>query len=778
MPSSSARCAQLPRAADKVPFYAALKKFRDYLNGHVKVFNDSEFIFNDPKYKICCEQETKSSSIVPLLGIDEGSGGSSSRSMLTGMGDDTLLYDDISSGGCSSSKKKRGRPKKVRIGENNMSTEENMDFSRRIMSTPMIINPHDNNDSMKKKRGRPKKIKQLGMLSNTSAFALNNNINNGQESQDPLSYIHQNNNYLSHQQSQHQIPPQQQHLNSNHPHQHPQQHHHNLHSHNQPQQHMLQLSQRNSYDTTASIGESYCGTTPVSHVSTKNPAVYNHNSNSAKIPKISTPTPSTYQQSTQYGHHFVEQTSASGIGIGINGQTISPHPISPHSLSNEYDSNSGIHSHNIQHQSNHHNHQQMQQHHNLHHHHHLQQQQQQQDINETQFSNRQTLTSNNSSPISSSPTPPTPTPTNVTTSSKHNNKDPNETNTQSKSSLNVAASSAYTQQHQIHESPFDSPHHQPQPQPQIHSHIDKLFDSSNTNTQSNTTTDVSTKSLSGLESLVEQIPSINDDSSPCSSTPGSNPTSASSQLVNATPQLSSSLVTNLHGNPNAISNARADDPYNLLGGSNSSTSGTSANCLYTNYSQGLNYPSYHNNLGTSVNSSVSGSSDNRGVATPQSYGSLQSSFSVSSLTANSYNHGSSSSGSNNAAVMEPPHIPVPVTPLYPHPHHPHHHLPHPSHHPHHPFSQYPAYSGYHTSVTPGAGSGLSTMGIDPNISIGNSALNGNMSGVASSPPTHIHMPSPNYPYGYTQANYVQQPSATAAAAYHHHHHHHHMFGSF
>ena len=30
MPSSSARCAQLPRAVDKVPFFEALRKFRDY----------------------------------------------------------------------------------------------------------------------------------------------------------------------------------------------------------------------------------------------------------------------------------------------------------------------------------------------------------------------------------------------------------------------------------------------------------------------------------------------------------------------------------------------------------------------------------------------------------------------------------------------------------------------------------------------------------------------------------------------------------------------------
>lgn len=51
MPSSSARCAQLPRAADKVPFYVALKKFRDYLNGVIPHMDESECVFADPKSK-------------------------------------------------------------------------------------------------------------------------------------------------------------------------------------------------------------------------------------------------------------------------------------------------------------------------------------------------------------------------------------------------------------------------------------------------------------------------------------------------------------------------------------------------------------------------------------------------------------------------------------------------------------------------------------------------------------------------------------------------------
>lgn len=36
---------------DKVPFYAALKKFRDYLNGLVPEIDENEVIFNDPKIR-------------------------------------------------------------------------------------------------------------------------------------------------------------------------------------------------------------------------------------------------------------------------------------------------------------------------------------------------------------------------------------------------------------------------------------------------------------------------------------------------------------------------------------------------------------------------------------------------------------------------------------------------------------------------------------------------------------------------------------------------------
>lgn len=57
MPSSSARCAQLPRAADKVPFYAALKKFRDYLNGVIPHIDESDCVFADPKSKAAYDND-------------------------------------------------------------------------------------------------------------------------------------------------------------------------------------------------------------------------------------------------------------------------------------------------------------------------------------------------------------------------------------------------------------------------------------------------------------------------------------------------------------------------------------------------------------------------------------------------------------------------------------------------------------------------------------------------------------------------------------------------
>ncbi|CAB4058668.1 INTS2 [Lepeophtheirus salmonis] len=51
MPNSSSRCAQLPSAIDKVPFYASLKKYKDYVKGLIHDVNEEEFVFKDVKIK-------------------------------------------------------------------------------------------------------------------------------------------------------------------------------------------------------------------------------------------------------------------------------------------------------------------------------------------------------------------------------------------------------------------------------------------------------------------------------------------------------------------------------------------------------------------------------------------------------------------------------------------------------------------------------------------------------------------------------------------------------
>lgn len=131
MPSSSARCAQLPRAADKVPFYAALKKFRDYLNGLVPEYDESDYVFNDPKYsQISTEAELKDETVA-FTAIE---------------GSEVVMTDP--------NKKKRGRPKKVR-GENG----EEIPATKHRKNNENLNSEANDDDPTKKKRGRPKKNK-------------------------------------------------------------------------------------------------------------------------------------------------------------------------------------------------------------------------------------------------------------------------------------------------------------------------------------------------------------------------------------------------------------------------------------------------------------------------------------------------------------------------------------------------------------------------------------------------------------------------------------------
>lgn len=132
MPSSSARCAQLPRAADKVPFYAALKKFRDYLNGIVTNIDESEMVFSEPRVKSCYEAEPKPDPF---------------STDLTDISNAVIKKEDGTIVPC---KKKRGRPKKVKV-------EGETPPPKPVVRKPPVQN--NNCDFPKKKRGRPKKVK-------------------------------------------------------------------------------------------------------------------------------------------------------------------------------------------------------------------------------------------------------------------------------------------------------------------------------------------------------------------------------------------------------------------------------------------------------------------------------------------------------------------------------------------------------------------------------------------------------------------------------------------
>lgn len=157
MPSSSARCAQLPRAMDKVPFYSALKKFRDYLNGLIPEIDDSEVIFNDPKIRAADDGTEISEHLkqdLPCAPSILGEFHDEERLPILAEGIET------NAGPIAPIKKKRGRPKKIRTDELNPVKPETSTPS--TSSVAMFSGAPDlpnNGGPPKKKRGRPKKIR-------------------------------------------------------------------------------------------------------------------------------------------------------------------------------------------------------------------------------------------------------------------------------------------------------------------------------------------------------------------------------------------------------------------------------------------------------------------------------------------------------------------------------------------------------------------------------------------------------------------------------------------
>ena len=148
MPNSSARCAQLPRAIDKVPFFSALKIFRNYLKGHIKEedFKESDVVFNDIVLKNFNDSpEKRAAKKIKMSSefkdTDENSGD------LDANGEPRI---DPTTG-----KKRRGRPPKPRP-DGTVPPPKRRKVDDNGLPLPRGTNPIDPLTG-KKKRGRPKK---------------------------------------------------------------------------------------------------------------------------------------------------------------------------------------------------------------------------------------------------------------------------------------------------------------------------------------------------------------------------------------------------------------------------------------------------------------------------------------------------------------------------------------------------------------------------------------------------------------------------------------------
>uniref|UniRef100_A0A1A9WQ94 G/T mismatch-specific thymine DNA glycosylase n=1 Tax=Glossina brevipalpis TaxID=37001 RepID=A0A1A9WQ94_9MUSC len=200
MPSSSARCAQLPRAADKVPFYMALKKFRDYLNGLIPHIDESECVFTEERIRQQCEQESLKNFVIHDSSQQQSRCYSATRDICPNNSNqpqsssaiaDSYVFDPetnrnstegqappvnengyiISSSSYLSQKipekKKRGRPKKIRnqiiidpVTGTKIQVSDHLTGEKYNNILNLSIVPSMEGDTPKKKRGRPKKIKQ------------------------------------------------------------------------------------------------------------------------------------------------------------------------------------------------------------------------------------------------------------------------------------------------------------------------------------------------------------------------------------------------------------------------------------------------------------------------------------------------------------------------------------------------------------------------------------------------------------------------------------------
>lgn len=104
MPSSSARFTQLPRAVDKVPFYVALKKVKDHLNGTLPDLDESEVTFPDLELRVEPKKERldKEIKMEGEAGFEVTSANTSRKKkikaeLLTGDGSEICKATDVAS---------------------------------------------------------------------------------------------------------------------------------------------------------------------------------------------------------------------------------------------------------------------------------------------------------------------------------------------------------------------------------------------------------------------------------------------------------------------------------------------------------------------------------------------------------------------------------------------------------------------------------------------------------------------------------------------------------
>ena len=160
MPSSSARCSQLPRAVDKVPFYEALKKYRDHLNGKIPSLEDSEVSFPDLILKTA-KKEPKTE------GYDEGITPGEMEAQINNAADSLLAqftegnYQLVPHGkteGCPDLPNLNG----ISLPQIKQEPIDNMpnSMAQCSNSSSQVVNSDKTNTAkVTKKRGRPPKVK-------------------------------------------------------------------------------------------------------------------------------------------------------------------------------------------------------------------------------------------------------------------------------------------------------------------------------------------------------------------------------------------------------------------------------------------------------------------------------------------------------------------------------------------------------------------------------------------------------------------------------------------